>query len=351
MKKLIILTMVLLLPGLSDAQVGRLLRNVKSSIANEILNGGSNKDENQPAPEPSCASNDAEQVFDLGKYKIEYHETEVCILDDNSILLLDMKTNNYYISKDNVIKGPYKEWDREVVEFKKLCDENDNKDDDPLSLKNSKYISRSGEKFLISVGGKSFGPYAKIEQFIISKSGDKFVAVVVENIINTSDTFKKIQAEIQNAKTNEEMMQISMKYSAVLQEEIQSTGGGEGLYPVLVSNYPVLDINEFYIKGGQFTGKIKYDDILILSNDKIFDLQGHPVLMIKPGICNADNMFLSTDNTKYACYKYGTLTFSDDNILAELFNPHLLKNEGKVYLAYMYYSPGKNSIMLHKIPF
>ena len=103
--------------------------------------------------------------------------------------------------------------------------------------------------------------------------------------------------------------------------------------------------------GGNLNGNIKYDDILIISYDKIIDLKMNTVLTLKQDAIGAKDLFVNTSNTKYAFYNYGALTFSDNTSLAELFNPQLVKVDGKVFIAYMYYSPKKNAIMQHKIPF
>ena len=63
------------------------------------------------------------------------------------------------------------------------------------------------------------------------------------------------------------------------------------------------------------------------------------------------DLFVNSNNTKYAFYNSGTLTFSDNTTMTDLFNPYLVKADGKVYLSYMYYSPKNNAIMQHKIPF
>ena len=62
-------------------------------------------------------------------------------------------------------------------------------------------------------------------------------------------------------------------------------------------------------------------------------------------------MFISSDNTKFAAYKFGTLTFNDKKTLAGMFSPHLIKVNGQVYLAYLYYSPKRNAIMQNKLAF
>ena len=75
------------------------------------------------------------------------------------------------------------------------------------------------------------------------------------------------------------------------------------------------------------------------------------VLTLKSESIGAKDLFVNTTNTKYAFYNSGTLTFSDNTTLTDLFNPHLVKVDGKVYISYMYYSPKRNAIMQHKIPF
>jgi hypothetical protein len=96
---------------------------------------------------------------------------------------------------------------------------------------------------------------------------------------------------------------------------------------------------------------IKYDDILFSTYDKVIDLSNKVLLTLKPDASGAKDLFVNTTNTKYAYYNYGTLTFSDGTVMSELFNPHLVKVNGQVYLAYMYYSPKKNAIMQCRIPF
>ena len=81
------------------------------------------------------------------------------------------------------------------------------------------------------------------------------------------------------------------------------------------------------------------------------DLQMKTVLTLKQDAIGIKDLFVNTANTKYAFYTYGTLTFSDGTTLSELFNPHLIKVNGQVYLAYMYYSPKRNAIMQCKVKF
>jgi len=96
---------------------------------------------------------------------------------------------------------------------------------------------------------------------------------------------------------------------------------------------------------------MKYDDTLLVAYNKIIDLQGKTVLTLNPEVIGGGQLFINTDNTKYAVFDYGKLTFSDKTALPDLFDPYLTKVDGKIYLAYMYYSPKKNSIMQCKVPF
>ncbi len=227
-------------------------------------------------------------------------------------------------------------------------DENDNSVES-LLLKNKPYISRSGDKLLITFGGKTYGPYGRIDKFTVTKSKEKFAALVVENIMTTEDQVKRMNEAMKNAKTDQERMDISMKYAQEMQNSMMQSGGPSTIMPKLVTNIPNASIDP--MKSLSATGKIKYDDILVVAYDKILDLQGKTVITLKPELAASDVLFVNTSNTKYAVGGYGNLTFSDNTTLSDLFNPHLVKTDGKIYLAYMYYSPKKNAIMQCKIPF
>jgi hypothetical protein len=94
----------------------------------------------------------------------------------------------------------------------------------------------------------------------------------------------------------------------------------------------------------------KYDDIVAVKFMDVNDLTGKTLLKLKLEDGSAQNLFINTANTKYAIYSYGTITISDGTTYTDLFNPHLMKIGSQVYLAYMYYSPKKNSMMQCKIP-
>jgi len=103
--------------------------------------------------------------------------------------------------------------------------------------------------------------------------------------------------------------------------------------------------------GGRLNSKVKFDDIVIIASDKIIDLKGNTLITLSQNYYNTEDLFINSSGTKYATYKYGTLTFSDNTSLSELFNPNITKTDGKIYMTYMYYSPGKNAIMQAAIPF
>ena len=155
-----------------------------------------------------------------------------------------------------------------------------------------------------------------------------------------------------NAKTDAEKMDLALKYSALIQQRMMDGGGGDILTPKMVSNVATVTTDMFISAGGEFYNNLKYDDILVWMYNKVTDLTGKTIITFQDGAnCNPENMFISSDNSKYACYNYGTLTFSHGKTLSDLFNPHLIKEAGKVYLAYMYFSPKKSAFLQCRIPF
>jgi hypothetical protein len=156
---------------------------------------------------------------------------------------------------------------------------------------------------------------------------------------------------MKNAKTEQEKMDLAMKYSQQMAQKMMQGGGPASMNPKFVTNISNANYDILKSAGGTLNGNIKFDDILITSYEKIIDLQMKTVLTLKQDAIGAKDLFVNTANTKYAYYNYGTLTFSDNTTLSELFNPHLVKVDRQVYLAYMYYSPKKNAIMQCKIVF
>jgi hypothetical protein len=348
MKKSILF--ILLISVFSTAALnaqGDLLKKVAGSMKDELFGIKKGKSAD---PEPPCACADAEQIVGLGgKLQLNYKEMNISTMDDGSILLQDRMGGNYYIAKDGVITGPISEGDRRLAGFDKIDDSGNGME--ALLVRYKDYISKSGEKYLITFGGKTYGPFAQISNFTVTKSKDKFAALVVESIPVSEDEGKRMEEAIENAKTDQEKMDLAMQYTQMMQQQIMDGGGPEAMTPKIVTNVPnsLSDFTGFL--GGTLNGNIKYDDIFMTAYSRINDLQGKTIMTLKPEHSGARDIFLNTSNTKYAVYNYGSITFSDNKTLTDLFNPHLIKVGSQVFLAYMYYSPKKNALMQCKIPF
>lgn len=134
-----------------NAQIGRLLNKVSKSASKDVVKEpeeGSNK-KHSDQPEPACACSDAVVIMDMGgKLKLDYEELSLSILDDGSILAKTRGNGEYYIVKDGVTQGPYKSGDPQIAVFEAM-DEN-NKTIEGFILRNKPYISKSGDKLLIT---------------------------------------------------------------------------------------------------------------------------------------------------------------------------------------------------------
>jgi hypothetical protein len=327
------------------------VNKVKSAVTNDVAGKSDPGTQNaKQEPEPKCACDQPQLILDLGgNLKLMYSEITISFKDDGSMLVKDKVSDSFYIAKDGITQGPIKEGDPRLAGFD-IPDKTENSKASNLWA-NNEYISKSGEKFLIKFGGKSYGPYAQINEFHVTKSKEKFAAVVTENVAMTEDDGKKMEAALKNAKTDQERMDLSMKYSQQMMQKMQQAGGANGILPKLVTNIPGVDYNAFKSQGGMLNSNMKYDDILSTAVDKVIDLKGNTVLTLKQDATGARDLFVNTANTKYAVYNYGTLTFSDGTIMSEMFNLHWTKVNGQVYLAYMYYSPKRNAIMQCKMLF
>jgi hypothetical protein len=334
-----------------NGQVGKLLNKVSKSVTNDAVDKpetGSKTTKQQP--EPKCACEQPDQIFDLGgNLKLMYSEINISVKDDGTILVKDIITGNFYIVKDGVTQGPIKAGDPRLEGFDNVNNGDASKATTPWA--NNEYITKSGEKFLIKFGGKNYGPYGEIKEFKVTKSKDKFAAVVVENVPVSEADGKKMEEAIKNAKTDQERMDLSMKYAQEMQQKMAQGGGPMSLVPKLVTNIPGATYDPIKSVGGTLNSNVKYDDILFTTYDKVIDLSNNVLLNLKSDAAGAKDLFVNTNNTKYAYYNYGTLTFSDGTKLAELFNVRWVKVNGQAYLAYMYYSPKKNAIMQCKIQF
>lgn len=118
----------------ANAQVGNLLKSVKKSVSKELLgtpatnsinssststsgSGGTSSNRTNVETEPSCACDPALLVMEMGKYQIDYTEISVNVLDDGSILVKDIKSDNYYIVKAGTTEGPFKKGDPKIAQF------------------------------------------------------------------------------------------------------------------------------------------------------------------------------------------------------------------------------------------
>jgi hypothetical protein len=329
---------------------GGLFKKVTGAMKSELLGTGKNGNSANQDPEPSCACNDAEQIVGLGgKLQIDYNESNITTMDDGSLLLQNKMTGEYFIVKDGVVTGPLAAGDPRIAVY---SDAGENvKADDYLVMRYKGYISKSGDKYLITFAGKSYGPFAQISSFVIPKSKDKFAAIVIENMPVSEAEGKKMETAINNAKTDQEKMALAMQYTQMMQQKMMQGGGPGSMTPKLITNIPdaLTDFTSFM--GGTLNGNAKYDDILMVAYNKISDLKGNTVINLKDEHLGVSDFFVNTTNTKYAIYNYGTIMFSDGTSLADLFNPHLVKSGNQVYITYMYYSPKKNAMMRCKIPF
>jgi hypothetical protein len=353
MKKLIPSFLIILIFFVNpvNAQVNRLLNKVSKSVADKVDDKpetGSKTTNKEP--EPKCACEQPELVLDLGgSLKLNYSEISISMRDDGSLLVKDKFGTDYYIVKDGAPQGPIKAGDPRLKGFDAVENTADTKSEKAWA--NNEYISSTGEKYLIKFGGKSYGPYSQISDFKVAKSRDKFAAIVIENVPVSEAEGKKMEEAIKNAKTDQEKMDLSMKYSQQMMQKMQQGGGPMSTMPKLVTNIAGATYDPLKSMGGNLNNNIKFDDILFLSYDKVIDLSNKVLLTLKPEVQGAKDIFVNSPNTKYAFYNYGTLTFSDESKMSDLFNPYLMKVNGQVYLAYMYYSPKKNAIMRCKIPF
>jgi hypothetical protein len=342
-----LLVISILLGNPVNAQVSRLVNKVADKAIGKPQEQSSAA---KQQPEPKCACEQPELIFELGgNLKLMYSEITINTRDDGSILVKDKVSGVFYIVKDGVTQGPIKAGDTRLAGFDNVDGNNAGKPAIPWA--DNEFISKSGEKYLIKFAGKSYGPYSEIKEFKVTKQKDKFAAVVTENIPFSEADGKKMEDAIKNAKTDQERMDLSMKYAQEMQQKMAQGGGPMSMLPKLVTNIPGVTYDPSKSFGGTLNSNIKYDDILFLTYDKVIDLSNKILLNLKSDAAGARDLYVNTSNTKYAYYNYGSLTFSDGTVMSELFNTRLVKVSNQIYLAYMYYSPKRNAIMQCKITF
>jgi len=284
-----------------------------------------------------------------GKLQLDYQELSISITNDGKVLAKHIGTDEYYIVKDGVTQGPLKGDDPRVKSFETASDEVPD-GSDPWTYRYKQYISMKDGKYLITFGGKTYGPFGRIESFAVTMSKDKFAAMIVENTGVKEDRGKAMEDAMKNAKTDEERMELAMKFSAEIQQSVIQGGGPESMIPKMVTNVEGITLDWTKNMGATPVGTIKYDEILRTQGIDIKDLKGNKIHTFTGDQGNGD-FFISSDNSKYAWHSYGTLNISDKTTLSELFKPHLVKADNKIYLAYLYYSQKKNAILKCRIPF
>jgi len=301
--------------------------------------------------EPACACNPAVTILNMTGKKLIYSELSINVLYDNSILILDGVSGKYYKIKSGVQKGPLSEEDPEIAPFinQAVVPEDYNQ----LYATYKEYIIKNGDKYQIKIKGTVYGPYFGINDFYVTRSGEKFLAMVSEKEPFAMKV-EKINQKINNATTEQEKQELQAQHMILIQEEIAS--GGDVLNNnKMVSNVPGAVFNPESLPF--FNSQAKYDEIVKAGYDEnnqfaIFTLSDKKMISLKPEhLMLGQDVFIRSTNTGYAIYGNGTMTFSDGTSKSELFNPYLTKEDGKIFLTYMYYSPAKNSIMQCKLPF
>jgi hypothetical protein len=355
MKKFLLITLAVSILIISPAagQKSGLLNKVAKSVSNatnNVVDKPAKSDQVKIQPEPLCASDEATVAMDLGgNLQLDYKELTISLLSDGRILAQAHGANEYYVAKDGTTTGPFKAGDPQIADFV-AKDESKEKNDNPVILFKP-YVSKTGDKYTITFAGKKYGPYAIISNLVVTPSKDKFAAMVTENVVMTEDQGKKMEQAMKNAKDDQERMELAMQYAQLMQENMGS-GGAETVKSKLISNVPNATYDAMNMPNATLNSEIKYDDIVVTTyTNKIYDLQGKLLFSLKQGPGEVQKMFINSGSTKYATYGYGTLSFSDNTKLTDLFNPSLIKADGKVWMSYMYYSPKHNAIMRHKIAF
>lgn len=327
-----------------------LLKKVAKGVVNDVLGTTPDKSGPKTQPEPPSACADATLAVDLGgSLKLDYKEISISVRDDGALLLKDRTTSKYYVVKDGASSGPFEEGSAQVTGFEPV--DNSENSIDYFVSRYRDIIKKQGDKYIITFSGKTYGPYAQISSFALTRNRDKFAALAIENIPASEIDGNKMEEAMKNAKTDQERMDLAMKYSQQMQQKMMQGGGPGSMLPKLVTNVTNATYDPLSGMGASLNGKIKYGEIVVVAYDKILDLQGKTLANLKQEAIGSDNIFLNGPGNLYAWYKYGTLSFSDGRTVAEMFNPYILSTGGSQWLAYMYYSPKKNALMQCKISF
>lgn len=341
--KILVCLIFAVLSSQANAQITKSFSKLKDKINSGIDNVLGDSPDKSNLEDPACACNDAVTVFQFGdKYKINYRETQICMTSDGKILLQNNENNSepkYYISEKGVISGPFNQDNPKIKQFN--CFESDG------LVEGSPYISKEGDNMVIKFGGKTYGPYAHIQDFVVSGSKNKFAAFVIKDSMTPGMTEEEAE-KLENA-SQAEQMAYAMKMQEQLQQRLMS-GGELDMMPKLVTNIEGAEWD--VMSGMQLSGKIKFDDICLVQPDKITDLSGKILFKFGNNIqYYGDNFWLSRDNSRYAWFDYGTLAFSDGEKLEEISNPAIIKEGNAEFITYTFYSPKDDAIKMCKIQF
>ncbi len=325
-----------------NAQLGGLMNKVKNRIVEKALgtDQGSAAEQNAAVgKEPDCASEDARVVFEFDKgFKIAMNEISICI-QDGDILFFSKVDKKYFIRKmgSDSPEGPYVADDPAVTRF--VCNDSGSENSSDFSVKYPELITRSGEKYLIRFGGKSYGPYAVIQDFTVSSEKTKFVARVIPELMFTEQEGAQMDKEAKEAKTMEQQMELSKKIQEKMMQKATKVNPLD-MQMKLISN--VQGFAEGLVMAGILSSTIKYDEIVWVTNGKIMDLAGKTIFTYDPLEINpSDGLWLSSDNKKYAMALPGILKMSDGQECSDVFSPFILKENGNITLNYLYFSPGE----------
>lgn len=345
MRNIIITGICLILGFTSQAQFGRVLNKMADKAIDKAL-GTEDQNNTSVKKEPDCATPDAKIVYPFEKnLKMDVSEITVKVMNGN-ILLYNKATQKYYIKNKNSENpaGPYNEEDPKVRAFSANEPSGNSDDARTLAQLYPEFIKVSGGKYTIQFAGKSYGPFDLVDIFMVNASKTKFIARTTQSLPYNEKEVK----EMEN-KSQQEQMQMAMQMA---QKMMQNTGGDPtAMMPKYISN--ISGITEVGNSLAIPNNTVKYDEIVWVAPDKIVDLSGKTLLTINRQKMNTEgnNLWISSDNSKWATLMYGRLIFSDGKECKEIFAPYVAKENGKTVLNYLYFSPKNNAIMEASFPF
>ncbi len=332
-------------------QLGGLMNKVKNKIVDKALGVDSgSQDTGASGQDPDCATDDAVRVFEFDKgFKVARNEIRTWIYQGD-ILLLSKDTGKYFLKKKNSPspEGPFGEEDPEVQRFLHVA--NSPEDAADFALLYPESVQKTGDGYTIRFGGKSYGPFASILSMVINDSGTQFAATISMDEPKMGNEMESIAKKIENAKTDQEKMQIAMQYQSQIIEETQKMSRIDVL-PKLVTNVEgaLMQVPS----GSVLSSTVKYDGIVWVGMDKISDLAGNILFtwdVYQTQVENG-NIWLSSDNKRYAVYSDGLLVINGTRKLNQLFSPFRSKSGTGEFLNYLYFSPVNNAIMQAMVPF